>query len=42
MQLLGMDPPQGLALEELLDWGIEHWSLENIPSEPSLSSVVSI
>lgn len=42
MQLLGMDPPQRMALDELLDWGIENWSLHNIPSEAKLSSVVSV
>lgn len=42
MQLLGMDPPQRTTLSELLDWGIEHWSLSKIPSEASLSNVVSV
>ena len=42
MQLLGLDPPQGMALEELLSWGVEHWSLHNIPFETSLSNVVSV
>ena len=42
MQLLGMDPPQRLPLEDLLDWGIKHWSLNNIPKGTSLSSVSSI
>lgn len=41
MQLLGMDPPQRMTLDDLLNWGIEHWSRYRIPSEPSLSSFVS-
>lgn len=42
MQLLGLNPPQRLSLGDLLKWGIDHWSLQRIPSETSLSNVVSI
>jgi glutamyl-Q tRNA(Asp) synthetase len=42
MQLLGMNPPQHMSLADLLKWGIDHWSLQRVPSEVSLSSVVSI
>lgn len=42
MQLLGLDPPQRMTLDELLSWGIEHWSRCRISSEASLSGFVSI
>lgn len=42
MQLLGMDPPQTLALDELLNWGIENWSRSGVRPQLSLTSFVSV
>ncbi len=42
LQLLGMDPPQQLAIDALLEWGISNWNIDQIPIGTEISDFVSI
>lgn len=42
LQLLGMDPPQQLRIDSLLEWAIATWNIDKIPSETEISDFVSL
>lgn len=42
LQMLGLDPPSCTSVEQVLDWGIEHWNRDSLPNGNELTKFVSI
>ena len=42
LQLLGMNPPAGLSISELISHGIENWNTDHIPRNLAITSFMSI
>ena len=38
LRFLGQRPPPDMNLRDLIDWGIEHWQLSQIPAVPSAAA----
>lgn len=43
LHMLGMEPPPGLTEPAaLLEWGVEHWDMANVPKQRSVTDFISI
>lgn len=42
LQLLGMDPPQRMGIDSLLEWGVDNWNIERVPVESEMTDFVSV
>lgn len=42
LQLLGMDPPQRMGVDSLLEWGVDNWNIDRVRRKSEMTDFVSV
>ena len=42
LHMLGMNPPPWKKVDDLINWGIDHWDINNVPKQRAIADFISV
>ena len=42
LHMLGMNPPAWNKVDDLINWGIDHWDINNVPKQRAIADFISV